>query len=111
MTDLLSNVVAQYAAYWEKLASLLQLKDYHIANISRDNEHNPNRSVACFTAVLEKWLKEVPSPTWGKLDDSIQKLSVEKQKFNPIGMHCCTVGLVGYYFQAEYIPTVYYSKN
>ena len=68
------------------MASLLELKDYQIANISKNNEHNPNRAVACSTAVLEKWLKEVPSPTWGKLEDSINKLPIKKQLCNTTGM-------------------------
>ena len=28
----------------------------------------------CFTAMLEQWIKIVPSPTWGKVDDSMKKI-------------------------------------
>jgi len=86
LTDLLSNVVEQCAAYWEKLASLLGLKDYQIASISKNNEYNPNRAVACCRAVLEKWLKEIPSPTWGKLEDSVKELSLRKASCDTMGM-------------------------
>ena len=74
MQDLCQCVRNQYASQWEHLASLLGLEDYHIANISKDNENNPNRSVACCTAVLKMWLKKSSSPTWGKLDNAVKNL-------------------------------------
>ena len=76
MRDLHSNIVRQYAAQWERLGLELGLNDYDIANISKDNEHNPNRSVTCCRAVLEQWLREIPSPTWGKLDDAVKKIKL-----------------------------------
>ena len=75
MGELYTNVVHQYAAEWEQLGLKLGLEDYHIANISKDNAHNPDRSVTCCRTVLEKWLQIVPSPTWGKLDDVIVSLT------------------------------------
>ena len=42
MGELYTNVVDQYAAEWEQLGLKLGLEDYHIANISKDNAHNPN---------------------------------------------------------------------
>ena len=74
MRDLNRHIVEQQAAQWEKLGVELGLKDYHIANISKDNAHNPNRSVTCCRAMLEQWLREIPSPTWSKLDDAIKKI-------------------------------------
>ena len=74
MRDLNRHIVEQQAAQWERLGVELGLKDYHIANISKDNEHNPNRSVTCCRAMLEQWLREIPSPTWSKLDDAIKKI-------------------------------------
>ena len=74
MRDLNRYIVEQQAAQWERLGLELGLKDYHIANISRDNEHNPNRSVTCCRAMLEQWLREMPSPTWDKLDNAIKKI-------------------------------------
>ena len=76
MGDLYSNVVHQYAAQWEQIGLKLGLQHYDIANISKDNAHNPDRSVTCFRTVLEKWLQTVPSPTWGKLDDVIKSLTI-----------------------------------
>ena len=76
MTDLHSNIVRQYAVQWERLGLELGLQDYDIANISKDNEHNPNRSVTCCRAMLEQWLREIPSPTWGKLDDAIKNIKL-----------------------------------
>ena len=72
MRDLNRHIVEQRAAQWERLGLELGLKDYHIANISKDNEHNPNRSVTCCRAMLEQWLRAIPSATWGKLDDAIK---------------------------------------
>lgn len=74
MRDLHSYIVRQYAAQWERLGLELGLNDYDIANISKDNEHNPNRSVTCCRAMLEQWLREIPSPTWSKLDDAVKKI-------------------------------------
>ena len=76
MRDLNRHIVEQQAAQWERLGLELGLKDYHIANISKDNEHNPNRSVTCCRAVLEQWLREIPSATWGKLDDAIKNIKL-----------------------------------
>ena len=76
MRDLNRHIVEQQAAQWEKLGLELGLKYYHIANISKDNEHNPNRSVTCCRAMLEQWLKEIPSPTWRKLYDAIKKIKL-----------------------------------
>jgi len=49
----------------------LRLNDYDIANISRDY---PNRAVDACREMLSMWLRTVPSPTWGKLDDAIKSL-------------------------------------
>ena len=74
MRDLNTHIVEQQAAHWERLGLELGLKDYQIGNISRDNEHNPNRSITCCRAVLERWLQEIPSPTWDKLDDALNNI-------------------------------------
>ena len=76
MGDLYSNVVYQYAAQWEQLGLGLGLQHYDIANISKDNAHNPDRSVTCFRTVLGKWLQNISLPTWGKLDDVIKSLTI-----------------------------------
>ena len=76
MRDLNTHIVEQQAAQWERLGLELGLKDYHIANISKDNEHNPNRSETCCRAVLERWLREIPSATWGNLDDAIKNIKL-----------------------------------
>ena len=74
MTELYSHVIHQYAAHWEEIGLKLRIQDYDIANISKDNAHNPDRSVTCCRTVLEKWLQVVTSPTWGQLDDVIKSL-------------------------------------
>ena len=74
MRDLNRYVVEQQAAQWERLGLELGLNDYHIANISKDNEHNPNRSVTCCREMLQKWLDMDPSATWSKLDDAVEKV-------------------------------------
>jgi len=80
MQDLHLYVTEQYASQWERLGLLLGLQDYHIANISEDNKNNPNRSVTCCIAVLEKWLRTIPSPTWGKLENAINNLQSKVQR-------------------------------
>ena len=74
MRELSTLVIEQQAARWERLGEELGLKDYQIATISKNNEHNPNRSVSCCRAVLEHWLQEIHSPTWDKLNDAIKFL-------------------------------------
>ena len=76
MRDLNRYIVEQQAAQWERLGLELGLKDYHIANISKDNEHNPNRSVTCCREMLHKWHDIDTSATWGKLDDAINNIKL-----------------------------------
>ena len=76
MRDLNRHIAEQQAAQWERLGLELGLKDYHIANISKDNEHNPNRSVTCCRTMLEQWLRQTPSATWGKLYDAIKHIKL-----------------------------------
>ena len=71
MGELYTSVIHQYAAQWEQLGLKLGLQHYDIANISKDNAHNPDQSVTCCRTVLEKWLQTFPSPTWGKLVEVI----------------------------------------
>ena len=71
MRDLHSNYVEQYAAHWERLGLELGLKNYHIANISKNN---PKSAEECCVAVFEKWLREIPSPTYDKLDDAVKNI-------------------------------------
>ena len=73
MRDLNRHIVEQHAAQWERLGLELGLKDYHIANISKDY---PNKSVTCCRVMLEQWLREIPSPTWSKLDDAIKNIKL-----------------------------------
>ena len=71
LKDLLP-IIPQYAAHWREIGIELELKDYHLDNIDLDNAYHPYRTVQCFRCVLEQWLKEISSPTWGKLDDAIK---------------------------------------
>ena len=73
MKDVNRHIVEQQAAQWEKLGVELGLKNYHIANISKDN---PNKSVTCCGVMLQKWLDIDPSATWAKLDDAIKKIKL-----------------------------------
>ena len=75
LKDLYNTVAIQYASKWEQLGLQLGLEHYHIANITKDNAHNPDQSVTCCRNVLEKWLQTDPSPTWGKLNDVIKSLT------------------------------------
>ena len=73
MRDLDKHIVEQQAAQWERLGLQLGLKNYHIANISRDN---PNRAVTCCREMLQKWLEIDLSATWCKLDDAIKNIKL-----------------------------------
>jgi len=73
---LFTNVIPQYAARWETLGAILGLKDYEIDVITKDY---PNRSTEACTAMLMKWLQSVYQPTWGKMDDAINKLLRPRQ--------------------------------
>ena len=75
MPSLLGRIVHErYAIHWEKLGMKLGLADHHINMISDNNKYNPNRVEDCCTAMLKQWLKEVPLPTWGKLNDAIKEV-------------------------------------
>ena len=76
LNELLTNVVEQYAIYWEELGIKLGLKDYQLANISENTASRQSRQVeTCCKRVLQKWLQLDPLPTWGKLDDIIISLT------------------------------------
>ena len=100
MKDLNRHIVEQQAAQWERLGLELGLKDYNIANISKDNEHNPNRSTACCRAMLEQWLKKIPSATWGKLDDAIKNIippsAINTESSDKRGNHGYCYGILNY---------------
>ena len=84
--DLLTNVVEQYAVHWEELGLKLGLKDYQLANISENNANRQSRRVeTCCRDMLEKWLREISSPTWGKLDDVIKSLTTAPLSNHPKG--------------------------
>ena len=72
------------------------LNDYDIANISENNARHPRRVEVCCTAVLEQWLREIPSPTWGKLDDAVKKI---KLPTNPVSTD--KGGNHGYYYNTQ----------
>lgn len=82
MPSLLDRIVhKQYAIHWKELGLKLGLVDHQINKISYNNKHNPDRAKDCCTAMLEQWLQEVPSPTWGKLNDAIKE--IEAAIFTP----------------------------
>ena len=72
--DLHRNVVSQYAVHWKAIAAELGLEHYHIANIYENHHHNIED--ACAT-MLRKWLDDGTSPTWGTLDDAINRVLKE----------------------------------
>ena len=77
MSELLTNIVQQYAVHWEELGGKLGLKDYQLANIAKNHASLPSGRVeTCCRDVLEKWLQDIPLPTWGKLDDVIKSLTI-----------------------------------
>ena len=74
MGDLHSHIVIQYAAQWEILGLELGLKDTEVAKISENNARHPRGIELCCAAILKEWLRKIPSPTWGKLDNAIKKI-------------------------------------
>ena len=77
--DVNRYIVEQHAAQWERIGLELGLKDYQIANITKDY---PNSSVTCCREMLQKWLNSDLSASWGKLDDAIKKIHLP-QKTSP----------------------------
>ena len=75
MVDLHLGVVPRYAVHWETIGAILGLEKHHLEVISQNNAYNPKRTEACCIAMLQKWLDNIPSPTWGKLDDAINLLT------------------------------------
>ena len=73
--ELLTNILEKYAVHWEDLGRKLGLENYQLDNISENNVNRQSRRVqTCCREVLEIWLREITSPTWGKLDDAIKSL-------------------------------------
>ena len=75
MPELYTKIIEKYAAQWKELGALLGLQHHHVDNIMENNKHNPNQSFDCCVAMFERWLMEVPSPTWCKLENAVKKLS------------------------------------
>ena len=79
MRELYSKVIhKQYAIHWKELGSKLGLQDHVISIISSNNKYNPNATQDCCIAMFEEWLKVIPSPTWGKLNDAIEEIEANK---------------------------------
>ena len=75
MSDLYAKVIRkQFAIHWKRLGLKLGLTNDLMEIISYNNIHNPNRAQDCCTAMFVEWLKDVPSPTWGKLSDAINEI-------------------------------------
>ena len=68
------NIIHQYAAHWEDLGALLELKPYKIAKIANIARDHHNQFVDACREILMLWLQVDPSPTWGKLDAAIRSL-------------------------------------
>ena len=71
--DLLKHVVDQHAKHWKILGTILGLQDYQLENIAENNAYNPRQTEDSFAKVLELWLRQGDSPTWGKLEDAIKE--------------------------------------
>jgi len=69
--------VSQYAVHWEAIGAELGLEHYHIANIAKDHH---NRTEDGCAAMLMKWLKMGTSPTWGTLDNAINRITRRNSK-------------------------------
>ena len=74
MEDMREHVVCQFAVRWKELGLELGLKDYNIDNIQENNARHHRQVEECCTAMLQQWLREIHSPSWGKLDDAIVKI-------------------------------------
>ena len=80
MSDLHAKVIhKQFAVHWKRLGLRLGLTNDRMEIISHNNMHNPNRAEYCCTAMFEEWLKDVPSPTWGKLSDAINEIMTDDE--------------------------------
>ena len=75
MAELFKDVAPKYAIYWEELGSKLGLQQHDIAIISKDNAHNPNRTLDCCKKMLRKWLEIDTQATWSKLKDAIATIN------------------------------------
>ena len=81
MGDLYTEVIhKRYVIYWEALGSKLGLTNDQIVIISDNNKNNPKKAQDCCTAMLREWLRIDPLPSWGKLNDAINKIETIMQK-------------------------------
>ena len=71
MKDLRRHIVA-YAAKWKDLGLQLGL-DIDLLNVIYADY--PHSVEICCRVMLSKWLERDLSATWGKLDDTIRKLT------------------------------------
>ena len=72
--ELLIHVVEQYAVDWKKLGQYLGLADYKINNIAENNDNTHHKVQKSITDVLQLWIDNGVSPTWGKLNEAIMKI-------------------------------------
>ena len=69
--------MSRYAVHWQAIAAELGLEHYHIANISKDHH---NRTEDGCAAMLRRWYNGIKSPTWGTLDDAINRVLITTAK-------------------------------
>jgi len=76
--DLYKHVIPKYAVHWEELGDKLGLYAHHIAIISKNHAHNPDRTTDCCKEMLKKWLEFDCNATWGKIKYAIKSINVEE---------------------------------
>jgi len=68
--------IPKYAAKWKDFGLMLGLEMHELDCIAQDKQHESHWSRACMQAVFVRWLQQYPSPTWAKVDDTINRLKM-----------------------------------
>jgi len=69
--DLENYVVIKYASIWKQLGKNLNINEYLLNIIEKDNPHSCEN---CCSKMLSDWLDLTPEASWGMLFDAVEKL-------------------------------------
>ena len=93
LRELYRHIVPVYASVWKDLGLELEIPMYTLNAIAVDHASHPSSSTECCKAMLQKWIRMSPRPTWARLEEALGHLPEPlhpgcKSKFQ--NRHCVT---------------------
>ncbi|XP_065902698.1 uncharacterized protein [Dysidea avara] len=74
LRELYRHIVPVYASVWKDLGLELEIPMYTLNAIAVDHASHPSSSTECCKAMLQKWIRMSPRPTWARLEEALGHL-------------------------------------